>query len=328
MLNPDRLAKTFQWLVSIDSISLEEGAVSAALQEYLKPLGAEIFVDGAGAKIGGQTGNLLAKFKGNREVPPMMLNAHMDTVEPGRGIVPIFRDGVFTGSGDTILGADDKSAVAILLEVMTVIHEENLPHGPIELLLTVAEEIGLLGAKHLDYALMDAEFGFALDTYDTDGVVTRAPASNHLEIQVHGKDAHAGAAPEAGINAIHLAAKALARIPMGRIDHETTCNIGLIEGGIATNIVPNLVTLKGEVRSHDEGKLEAVTRSIREAFEAVVAEYVPASAEAGKPFLTFQVDPGFPRHPYPRRPSRDCNRQESSPESGAGAFQQNDRGRG
>ncbi len=293
MINRERLADTFKWLVSIDSVSKEEDALRRALEERLRAIGADIYIDSAGKKIGGDSGNLIAKFEGTVDGPPMMLNAHMDTVEPGRGICPVFRDGVFTSSGDTILGADDKSAIAVLLEALTVIKENNLPHGPIELVLTVCEEIGLLGAKHLDFSLIDSTFGYALDTRDKDVIVTRAPALNLIDVQVHGKDAHAGAEPEKGINAICLAANALSRLSIGRIDQETTCNIGLIQGGYATNIVPSLVTLRGEVRSHDEKKLKAVTDNIQKTFEKAVEDAASPGSGDGTPALRFQTTRDF-----------------------------------
>jgi tripeptide aminopeptidase len=287
MINRERIAETFKRLVSMDSVSREEGALCRALEEELKGMGAEVIIDAAAERTGGDSGNLIAKFSGTSRVPAMMLNAHMDTVEPGRGIRPVFKDGVFKSSGDTILGADDKSAIAILMEALRVVQENNLPHGPIELVLTVCEEVGLLGAKHLEYQKIDSKFGYALDTMSTDGIVTRAPALNLIEIKVHGKDAHAGAAPEKGINAICLAAKALSQLAIGRIDSETTCNIGMIEGGYATNIVPNLVTLKGEVRSHDIQKLETVTDTMKRAFEGVVADHSSGKDNDGGPALDF-----------------------------------------
>ncbi len=210
-------------------------------------------------RSGSNTGNLIARFRGTAKDPPLLLNAHMDTVEPGKGVIPVFKDGIFTSDGTTILGADDKSAIAILLETIRVLQENNLPYGPLELVFTICEETGLLGAKYLDYDLITATYGYALDATDTEGIVTRAPGSDRLEFKIHGKDAHAGAAPEKGINAITLACKAIAGLEIGRIDHETTCNIGIIKGGIATNIVPNLVTVKGEIRSHNEEKLTRMT---------------------------------------------------------------------
>jgi tripeptide aminopeptidase len=169
----------------------------------------------------------------------------------------------------------------------------------LELVFTICEEVGLQGAKHLDFSLITAEYGFALDATDTEGIVTRAPSANRLEFKVHGKEAHAGAAPEKGINAISLASKAIAELEVGRIDHETTCNLGLIEGGTATNIVPNLVTVKGEVRSHDEEKLKRVTDQIVSAFKTVIDDYSGASDGDGLPRLEIQVDSDFRRTRIP-----------------------------
>lgn len=308
MINRDRLADTFKSLVKIDSISKSEADFSDELRNILESMGAETIVDNAGEKVGGNTGNLLAKFKGNVQNPPLLLNAHMDTVAPGKGIIPILKDGVFTSDGKTILGADDKSAIAILLEAMTVIQENHLPHGPLELLFTICEEIGLLGAKHLDYSMITATRGYALDSSDTNGIVTRAPECNHLEFKVYGRDAHAGAAPEKGINAISLACKAIANIEMGRIDHETTCNIGMIEGGIATNIVPNMVTVKGEARSHDQKKLDRITNKIVSSFKDVIQNYhaavSPTSADEPDsdnrlPRVDIHVEKDFPHMHIP-----------------------------
>ena len=297
MIRPERLADTFIRLVQIDSVSRNEAAICSELQNILEAMGAETCVDNAGAAVGGNTGNLIARFRGNTDVPVMMLNAHMDTVEPGNGVKPVYRDGVFTSDGTTILGADDKSAVAILLEVLTVIHEDKLPHGPLEVVFTICEEIGLQGAKHLDLSLIKSKFGYALDTTDTEGIVTRAPGANHLKFVVKGKDAHAGAAPEKGINAISIASKAIAGLTLGRIDPETTCNIGIIQGGVAINIIPPQVIVWGEVRSHNPQKLSDLTQTIVAAFETAVQEYVPQSAEAGKPGLDVSIEPDFsPTH--------------------------------
>jgi len=295
MINRERLAETFKSLVETDSISKEEGVFAGKIEKILAAMGAETFVDNAGELIGGNTGNLIAKFKGNTPAPTLLLNAHMDTVEPGRGVAAMLENGTFTSDGTTILGADDKSAIAILLETLNVLHENDLPYGPLEIVLTVCEEIGLLGAKHLDLSLVTATYGFALDATDTEGIVTRAPSANHLEFIIHGKDAHAGAAPEKGINAIFLASKAIAGLKLGRIDQETTCNIGIIEGGLATNIVPNLVTVKGEVRSHDEEKLHKITNEIVSSFKEVVENFEEARPEEGLPRIEVNIKKDFSR---------------------------------
>ncbi|MGA7145489.1 MAG: M20/M25/M40 family metallo-hydrolase [Desulfobacterales bacterium] len=299
MVNRERLAETFKFLAEIDSISKEEGMLAGKIREILVIMGAETSVDNAGERIGGDTGNLIAKFKGNAKVPPLLLNAHMDTVEPGRGVTAVLKNGTFTSDGTTILGADDKSAIAILLETLYVLKEKELTHGPLEVVFSVCEEIGLLGAKHLDFSLVTAAYGFAVDATDTEGIVTRAPSANHLEFEIHGKDAHAGAAPEKGINAIALAAKAIAGLELGRIDEETTCNIGIIEGGIATNIVPNLVKVKGEARSHNDEKLSKVTDGIVSSFKRVIEEYKGKGSSDDLPRVDIRIEKDFSRTDIP-----------------------------
>jgi len=298
MINRDRLGETFKFLAETDSVTKNEAAVCSEIRKTLESLGAETMTDRAGEATGSNTGNLIAKFRGNIQASPLLLNAHMDTVEPGRGVRAVLKDGIFTSEGDTVLGADDKSAIAILLEAMRVIQENHLPHAPLELVFTVCEETGLLGAKHLDYSLVTAKYGYTLDAADTEGIVTRAPSANRLEFSIHGKEAHAGVAPEAGINAIALACKAIANLEIGRIDHETTCNIGIIQGGIATNIVPNLVSIKGEVRSHDEEKLNKVTDQIITSFKSAVEKY-PSPSEDGLPRLDIRVESDFSRTDIP-----------------------------
>ena len=162
------------------------------------------------------------------------------------------------------------------------------------MVFTVCEEIGLEGAKNLDFNFIRAKFGYALDATDTEGIVTRAPAANRLTLKVHGKDAHAGAAPEKGINAIALAAKAIAPLEIGRIDEETTCNIGEIQGGNATNIVPNLVTVKGEVRSHNKDKLDRVTEKIVSSFRGVIDDVGKDSSDENLPGLDVTIETEFP----------------------------------
>ncbi|MFC1876035.1 M20/M25/M40 family metallo-hydrolase [Thermodesulfobacteriota bacterium] len=299
MIDRERLTQTFSRLVRIDSVSKEEKAISEVLCRILTSMEADVAQDDTGEKIGGQTGNIVANFKGNVTVPPMILNAHMDTVEPGRGVEPIFENGVFSSEGDTILGADDKSALAVILEVLWIIKENNLPHGPLEVVFTVCEEIGLLGAKNLDFGMLSSTYGFALDATDPQGIITRAPSANYLVFTVHGKAAHAGARPEKGINAIQIAGKAIADMKLGRIDHETTCNIGIIKGGLAINIVPERVRVEGEARSHDEEKLNQVTKAMVASFQKVVSDACEQSSEDNLPFLEHAVEKEFTRTDIP-----------------------------
>ncbi|MCK4391214.1 MAG: M20/M25/M40 family metallo-hydrolase [Desulfobacterales bacterium] len=295
MVDHERLADLFKSLVQIDSVSKKEGVISKTLQEIFQSLGAQVIIDGAAPKAGSETGNLIARFKGaETDGVPLLINAHMDTVQPGEGVKPLFRDGTFTSDGTTILGADDKSALAVIIETIKILRENKLPYGPLEVVVTICEEIGLLGAKNLDYSLIKARYGYSLDATDTEGIVTRAPAANHIELEVHGRDAHAGAAPEKGINAIHLASRAISELRVGRIDEETTANIGLIEGGKATNIVPCLVRVAGEIRSHSPEKLDKETQKMVQSFERQVSDYKDRfPSDDGLPRLEAEVRQDF-----------------------------------
>lgn len=293
MVNAERLGETFRSLASTGSVSRQEGRIAADLRRRFEALGAEVQVDDTAAKTGSDTGNLIARLKGAPHVPALLLNAHLDTVQPGEGIAVKFEDGVFTSDGKTILGADDKSAIAVILETLNVLREKDIPHGPVEIVLTTCEEMGLAGARHLDFSQVTAPFGYTLDGSDTEGIIVQAPSANRFEIRIIGKDAHAGAHPEQGINAIHLAAKAMAELAIGRIDRETTCNIGRIEGGTATNVVPPLVTLHGEARSHDESKLQSVTAGIISAFERVITSEREGRSPDGLPRLETRVERSY-----------------------------------
>ena len=294
------MGETFKQLIEIDSVSMEEKQVSAEIKKIVESLGAETVYDNSENKTGSSTGNLVAKFNGNTEASPLLLNAHMDTVEPGRNIKPVLQNGRFTSNGETILGADDKSAIAIIIEVIRVLKENNLPHSPLEVVFTVCEEVGLRGAKNFDFSLISAKYGYVLDSAETEGLVTNAPAANRLKFIIHGKDAHAGASPEKGINAVWLASKAIADLDVGRIDEETTCNIGIINGGIATNIVPGMVTVEGEARSHNQDKLNNITNIIVSSFKNIIEEYKKESIDENLPLLEYYVDNDFPLTDIPR----------------------------
>lgn len=293
MLSAERLADTFRSLVTISSESQHEGALAADLKRRLDILGAQTAFDASAAATGSDTGNLVARLRGTRAVPALLLSAHMDTVRPGQGIKVLFKGGVFTSDGTTILGADDKSAIAVILEALSILHEDQIQHGPLEIVLTTCEESGLAGARNLDFSLISATYGYVLDGSDTEGIIVQSPSANRFEIRLFGKDAHAGAHPEKGINAIHLAAQAMAGLSIGRIDQETTCNIGWIEGGIATNVVPPAVTLRGEARSHDEEKLERLTAGIVGAFEQVVAGNRALAIHDGLPRMEARVERSY-----------------------------------
>lgn len=272
MLDLDRLSREFVRQTAIGSPSRREGAMARYLADRFSALGGVIEWDGTGAKIGGEADNLIIRFAATgRDTAPLMLSVHMDTVEPCDNVLAQLRDGIFTSAGETILGSDDKSGIAEIIEALEILREEKIPHGPLEVVITVCEEIGLLGAKHFNRDRLVARRGFALDTSGVDKLILSAPAANKLNFTITGREAHAGIAPEAGISAIEIAARAIGNMRLGRIDFETTANIGTIKGGLATNIIPRQVELKGEVRSHDPFKLEAQSREMVAAVEAAVA---------------------------------------------------------
>lgn len=294
MVNEKRLVESFMELVKIDSISREERNLADFLIEKLEDLGLEVIVDQAGEKVKSNCGNIIARFKGNiKEVTPIMFSAHMDTVVPGKNINPFLKGEKIVSSGKTILGADDKAAIAALLEALHIIKKNNIPCGDIEILFTICEEIGLLGAKNLDISSLNAQIGFVLDSGGQVGkIITTAPSQNSLEIIIHGKSAHAGSNPEEGINAIQVAGFALSRMKLGRIDEETTANIGIISGGKATNIVPDKVTLKGEVRSRNEEKLEKYTEQLIKITEDTAQEFrVKAEVKINKEYHCYNLSP-------------------------------------
>lgn len=256
MIDANRLVATFLDLVAIDSPSGAEEAIGAHLAQRLAELGGAVERD--------EHGNLIARWPGELDDGEwLLLSAHMDTVGKDTGIAPVIRDGVIYSDGATILGSDDKSGVAIILEVVQSLREDGRRHSSLEAAITVGEEVGLLGARLLDVGKLRARQGYVLDTDGPIGtIVTSAPGQDSLEARIHGRKAHAGAEPERGINAIRVAAEAIASMPLGRIDAETTANIGVIQGGEATNIVPDQVTIRGEARSRDDGKLAAQTAAM------------------------------------------------------------------
>lgn len=297
MLDLDRLSGEFTRQAAISSPSRKEGAMARYLAERFTALGGEIEWDGTGAKIGGEADNLIVRFAGTgRETAPLMLSVHMDTVEPCANVEPLLQNGIFTSAGETILGSDDKSGIAEIIEALEILREDKIPHGPLEVVVTVCEEVGLLGAKHLDAQRLRSRRGIALDTSGVDKLILSAPAANKLNFTITGREAHAGIAPECGISAIAIAATAISTMPLGRIDFETTANIGTIRGGIATNIVPRRVELKGEARSHDAAKLDEQTRKMVAAVEnAVAASARMIDGVLVRPEALCEVLPEYPR---------------------------------
>jgi tripeptide aminopeptidase len=233
----------------------EERAAADVVAGYLRDLALEVDEDGAGAVVGGDTGNLLARIPANDGDGgvPIVLCAHLDTVPPEGPIEPIVEDGVVRNAAATILGADNKSAVASMLVAVATILRENRPHAGIELLFTPKEEVGLLGAFAFDHTRLDARLGYVYDQAAPVGqVILGAPTQRSLHVRYHGRPAHAGMVPEEGRSAIAAAARAIADLRLGRLDEQTTANVGTITGGTARNIVPEWCSFEAEARSHDE----------------------------------------------------------------------------
>ncbi|OLE00521.1 MAG: hypothetical protein AUG91_03955 [Actinobacteria bacterium 13_1_20CM_4_69_9] len=259
----------FTELAAISSPPGDERPVADAVARYLRDLGLTVDEDGAGATVGSNMGNLYCRVEpsGNGPGTPIFLCAHLDTVPPEGPLEPVIEDGVVRNAGGTILGADNKSAVAAMLEGTRRVLAENRPHAGIELLFTPKEEVGLLGAAAFDHRRLLARAGYVYDQAAPIGdVILGAPYSHALEVRFHGRAAHSGMYPEEGRSAIAAAARAISDLRLGRIDDETTANVGLVEGGSAGNIIPEWCSLSAEARSHDERKLGDLVQEMVDAF--------------------------------------------------------------
>jgi tripeptide aminopeptidase len=258
----------FLELAALPSPPGEERAVADAVTRYLGHLGLQVEEDDAGAKVGSTMGNLLCRVEPNGAAgTPIFLCAHLDTVPPDGVLEPVLEDGVIRNAGGTILGADNKSAVAAMLEGTRRVLAENRPHAGIELLFTPKEEVGLLGAAAFDHERMQARVGYVYDQAAPIGdVILGAPHSQAMQVRFHGRAAHSGMYPEEGRSAIAAAARAIADLRLGRVDEETTANVGIIQGGTAGNIIPEWCTLDAEARSHDERKLADLVQEMVDAF--------------------------------------------------------------
>lgn len=278
MLNEMRLLDEFMQLVQISSPTLQERQMADCLKDKLVDLGFTVTEDDAAKQLNGSSGNLIARLPGDGP-NVVMLCAHMDTVQPGVGVIPVREGEVIRSKGDTVLGGDDKAGVCAILETLRVIKENNLPHPGLVVVFTVAEEGGLRGAKALNIPSLGADFGFCLDAGGPVGaIIQKAPAQVQIHAVIQGQAAHAGICPEQGISAIQVAAEAVMRMKLGRVDADSTANIGVINGGKATNIIPASVELDGEARSLIESKLSQQTTDMVETLKRV-AQNKGAKAE-------------------------------------------------
>ncbi len=282
MINRDRLVKTFCDLVRIDSPSGEEEAVAQELIKRLEGMGLNVQRD--------DYGNLVANDGGNN---PITLSAHMDTVEPGRGIQPLVERDRIVSDGTTILGGDCKAGVAAILEALESVLEDGTPHGAIEVAFTREEEIGLVGARNLDLSLLKGKEAVVFDGEGPPSQITSSsPTYIGFDIEITGRAAHAGAEPEKGISAIRIAAELITRFPQGRLDDETTFNVGTIEGGSVRNTVPENTTVVGEFRSRNLESLDGLTLQVNEVVDEVRKLFPGAEIESHlhTEFETYTLD--------------------------------------
>ena len=271
-MNRARLLSTLLDLIQIDSPSKREAAVASYCKDELEKLGCKVSIDKTSAATGSDTGNLVATLPGS--LPgKLYFSAHMDTVSPGEGIVPVITDGIIRSKGDTILGGDDKVGIAVIIEMIKTLKEEARPHPTIVVLLSVCEEISLLGAMSIDASDFRGEPCFVLDGDGKPGVVViGSPFHYEFAATFTGRAAHAGIEPEKGISAIRLAAKAVLGMELGRLDDQTTANVGTIAGGNAINIIADTCVLTGEFRVLDETKVETMKAQLASAMYAATEE--------------------------------------------------------
>ena len=272
---PPDVLDLFTELAAVPSPPGEERGVADLVTKYLRDCGLEVDEDAAGPGIGSTMGNLYTRIEPTAEGEPLLLCAHLDTVPPTAAIEPVVEDGVVRNAAGTILGADDKAAVAVMLEATRRLLAEGRAHAGIELLFTPKEEVGLIGAYAFDHKRLRARIGYVYDQAAPIGVVILgAPFSQSLEVTFHGRAAHSGMQPEDGRSAIIAAARAISELRLGRVDEDSTANVGTITGGTATNIVPEWCTFVAEARSQDERKLADLIQEMQDAitFAAGVAE--------------------------------------------------------
>ncbi len=291
----EKLITEFLNLVKIDSISFEEEKVFEYILKRLENLNIEKKLqEYTVEEVGKKSANLIVKIPANVEnATSIFFDAHVDTVEPGKGIKPIlYRErNRIESSKDTILAADDKAAVASMLLAIEEIVKENFLHGDLYFLFTSAEEIGLLGIQHFDFSLINPDFGFVLDSHGRVGrIIIAAPYHYRYIIKVKGRASHAGVEPEKGINAIKIASKIVSKLPQGRINRSTVANVGTIEGGKATNIVPDECEVTGEFRSLDPTMIEKTRKEIYQIVEKYKSESMGIDIEMKELYKGFRFE--------------------------------------
>lgn len=293
MLSRERLEKTFLDLIHVYSPSKKEAAMVTWLEHYFKTRNIEYKKDNAGAAYGGTGCNIVAHIPGTLKGMPIGFVAHTDQIEPCENILPVKVGNIIKTDGTTTLGGDDKGGIAAILEALEDILESKKEHRDIYIGFTCSEEISMMGTKNMDLSILPCKDLIIPDATGNTGIIAyKAPAMDAIKMTFLGKKAHAGIEPEKGLSAIVVAAKAVSQMHIGRIDAQTTSNLGQIEGGAATNVVTDLVTITAEIRAHDITKLEAekehMEKCCRDAAKEMGADY-KFECETAYPALS--VDP-------------------------------------
>ncbi|MSU03098.1 M20/M25/M40 family metallo-hydrolase [Tissierella pigra] len=278
-MNKERLINSFIEMLKIHSPSKKEGEFAKYMVNLLEGLGADIYLDEGYLQYGGDSPSIIAKIPGDIEGEGVTLAAHMDVIEPNLNVEPIIEGNIIKTNGTTTLGGDDKGGIASILEVIRTIKEEKISHKDIYVVLTPCEEIGMLGAKYFDWGnvpkdMMPAKNMIVVDNSGAAGIIAHsAPSKYDFEIRFKGRNAHAGIEPEKGINAIAMAAHTLTHMNTGRIDDLTTSNISTIDSKFPSNVVPDICTMTGEVRSHSEEKILEILESYKNRCDETVERF-------------------------------------------------------
>jgi tripeptide aminopeptidase len=283
MINKDRLVNSFCKMVSIDSPSDEEEEFAQHLIGRLTKLGLTVERDAHGNVIASEPGEL-----------PLLLSSHMDTVEPGRNIIPVIKGDRIVSRGNTILGGDCKAGVAAIIEGLESVIEEGLPHRPVQLVFTRGEEIGLVGAANLDFSMIRALESVVFDGNGPVNTITgSSPSYMSFDVKVTGRGAHAGVEPEKGLSAIRIVSELIQELPQGRLDEETTFNVGLISGGTVRNAVPVEASFGGEFRSQNTETFDLLKLQVQDTLRRARGKYQDAKIEEAFEvmFRMYRLDP-------------------------------------
>ena len=301
-INYDRMIKQFIEMTKIDAPSNKELPMQKYMEKELKKLGGKVYVDDAGSKYETTAeGNVMAHFAGTVKSKPFILGAHLDTVEPCKNVKAIIKNGKIVTDGTTVLGADDRAGLAIILEVIRTLKESKEAYPPIEVACTLCEEDGMYGAKYFDASFLKGKEGLILDDEFPTELIINAPKAYVFEIKITGKAAHAGVCPEKGISALEVAAKAISMMKLGRIDKLTVANLGIVHGGTGTNIVMPEIYLKGEARSRNLPSLEKQVKHMRECFKKVEKMFTKkVDGKIIKPIIDFKQELKYPLLDIPK----------------------------